>query len=89
MKNTFFLAGFMAMALYACHSQEETKTALTQSGLDPQKFEANVDGQQTHLFTLTNKNNMEVCITNFGGRFCDSSRQRWYAKRPGTGFRQY
>ena len=68
MKNTLFLAGFMAMALCACHSQEETKTALTQSGLDPQKFEASVDGQQTHLFTLTNKNNMEVCITNFGGR---------------------
>lgn len=68
MKNTFFLVGFMAMALCACHSQEETKTALTQSGLDPQKFEASVDGQQTHLFTLTNKNNMEVCITNFGGR---------------------
>lgn len=68
MKNTLFLAGFMATALCACHSQEETKTALTQSGLDPQKFEATVDGQQTHLFTLTNKNNMEVCITNFGGR---------------------
>jgi aldose 1-epimerase len=68
MKNTIILAGFMAMALYACNSQEGTKTALTQSGLDPQKFETNVDGQQTHLYTLTNKNNMEVCITNFGGR---------------------
>ena len=68
MKNTIILAGFMAMALCSCNSQEETKTALTQSGLDPQKFEANVDGQQTHLYTLTNKNNMEVCITNFGGR---------------------
>ena len=56
MKNTIILAGFMAMALYACNSQEGTKTALTQSGLDPQKFETNVDGQQTHLYTLTNKN---------------------------------
>jgi aldose 1-epimerase len=68
MKNTIILAGFMAMALNACNSQGETATGLTQSGLDPQKFEANVDGLQTHLYTLTNKNNMEVCITNFGGR---------------------
>ena len=27
-----------------------------------------VDGKKTDLFTLRNKNNMEVCITNFGGR---------------------
>ena len=66
MKNTIFLAGLMAYALCSCNSQ--TKTALTQSGLDSQKFEATVDGRQTHLYTLTNKNNMEVCITNFGGR---------------------
>lgn len=68
MKNTFILAGFMAMALCACNSQKKAENALTQSGLDPQMFEATVDGLQTHLYTLTNKNNMEVCITNFGGR---------------------
>ena len=67
MKNTIIWAGFIACALCACNSQEK-KTAFTQSGLDPQKFEAIIDGQPTHLFTLTNKNNMEVCITNFGGR---------------------
>ena len=68
MKNTIFLAGFIAMALCSCNSQKKSETALTQSGLDSQLFEATVDGQQTHLYTLTNKNNMEVCITNFGGR---------------------
>ena len=68
MKNTIILAGFMAMILCACNTQKEVQTALTQSGLDPQKFETNIDGKQTHLYTLTNKNNMEVCITNFGGR---------------------
>ena len=68
MKNTIILAGFMAMVLCACNTQKQEQTALTQSGLDPQKFETNIDGQQTHLYTLTNKNNMEVCITNFGGR---------------------
>ena len=68
MKNTIILAGFMAIALCACNTQKEEQTALTQSGLDPQKFETIIDGKQTHLYTLTNKNNMEVCITNFGGR---------------------
>ena len=27
-----------------------------------------MDGKQTDLFVLENKNGMEVCITNFGGR---------------------
>ncbi|MCR4764905.1 MAG: galactose mutarotase [Bacteroidaceae bacterium] len=67
MKKNIFLAFFMAIAVCACN-QQETKPVLTQSGLDPQKFETNIDGKQTHLYTLTNKNNMEVCITNFGGR---------------------
>ena len=26
------------------------------------------DGKKTDLYTLRNKNNMEVCVTNFGGR---------------------
>ena len=31
-------------------------------------FLADVDGERTSLFVLKNKNNLEVCITNFGGR---------------------
>ena len=69
MKKIIYMAGMMAMMLGACNSQpKEAETALTKSGLDPQKFEANIDGKLTHLYTLTNKNGMEVCITNFGGR---------------------
>ena len=68
-KTIFMMAGMMALVLGACSSQpKQPETVITQSGLDPQKFEATVDGQQTHLYTLTNKNGMEVCITNFGGR---------------------
>jgi len=31
-------------------------------------FEKTIDGKQTHLFVLKNKNGMEAAITNFGGR---------------------
>ncbi len=40
----------------------------TQSGLNPKRFADTVNGKQTALYTLTNSNGMEVCITNFGGR---------------------
>ncbi len=69
MKKSIILAGIIAIAFNACRQQSQTPEAtLTKSGLDPQQFEANIDGKQTHLYTLTNKNGMEVCITNFGGR---------------------
>ena len=54
------------LSILACTSQPE-KT-LTKSGLDPQKFQTEVNGKQTQLYTLTNANGMEVCITNYGGR---------------------
>ena len=40
----------------------------TLSGLDPQKFESTVAGKPTKLYVLKNKNGVEACITNFGGR---------------------
>lgn len=45
-----------------------TQTATTLSGLDPEAFDATVDGRQTALYTLRNKAGAEACITNFGGR---------------------
>lgn len=56
------IAGMMS----ACHSK--SKEELTLSGLNPKKFQSEVDGKQANLYTLKNKNGMEVCITNFGGR---------------------
>lgn len=56
------------LLLAGCTTQKE-KTALTQSGLNPANFETIVDGTKAvRLYTLTNHNGMEVCITNFGGR---------------------
>ena len=43
-------------------------TGVTESGLDPENFVSEQDGKSTALYTLTNSNGMEVCITNFGGR---------------------
>ena len=41
---------------------------LTLSGLNPSHFEMNIEGKQTHLYTLRNSKGMEVCFTNFGAR---------------------
>lgn len=46
----------------------KTKNETTLSGLDLKKFQAQVDGKEANLYVLKNKNGMEVCITNFGGR---------------------
>ncbi|MBP3332292.1 MAG: galactose mutarotase [Tidjanibacter sp.] len=54
-----------SVALLISCSQEQV---LTLSGLDSQKFVTEVNGAQTGLYTITNANGMEVCITNFGGR---------------------
>ena len=52
-----------AVALLAGCSQKKTA-----SGLDPKDFKSTYNGMRTALYTLTNANGMEVCITNFGGR---------------------
>lgn len=44
------------------------KSASLKSGLDPKNFENEYKGAPTALYTLKNKNGMEVSITNFGGR---------------------
>lgn len=46
----------------------EKQAMITDSGLEPTKFQKVINGKRTNLYTLKNKNNMEVCITNFGGR---------------------
>ena len=54
-----------ALLMAACTPKAEKAT---DSGLLQSKFQTEVDGKKTDLFTLRNKNHMEVCITNFGGR---------------------
>ncbi len=66
--NTFFktiaAAATAALCLAACCNEP----AKPISGLDPQNFVGEKNGKATALYTLTNANGMEVCITNFGGR---------------------
>ena len=54
-----------AALMTACCSEPCNKTL---SGLNPADFETTIGDQTTQLYTLTNANGMEVCITPFGGR---------------------
>lgn len=67
MKPQYLAAIAVAFIATACGSQKEKET-LTKSGLNPQNFENEYNGKATHLYTLTNEDGSEVCITNFGGR---------------------
>lgn len=70
--------------LCACNSAQKPANELTKSGINPADYDTCIavtydaatktfkadpaEAQQVKLYTLTNKNGMEVCITNFGGR---------------------
>ena len=54
-----------ALLMAACTPKAEKAT---DSGLLQSNFRTEVDGKKTDLYILRNKNNMEDCITNFGGR---------------------
>ncbi|MCM1111124.1 MAG: galactose mutarotase [Clostridium sp.] len=66
--NLFMTLCSAALVLSGCSGSGEKENKLTASGLDPENFVAEVDGKTTALYTLTNHNGMEACITNFGGR---------------------
>ena len=54
-----------ALLLASCAAPGEKPT---ESGLLQSNFQKEVDGKKTDLYVLRNANNMEVCVTNFGGR---------------------
>ncbi len=62
----------VAIALCSCGGQKKQESAssatVTESGLTPEKFVKEIEGKKNALYTLKNKNGVEVCITNFGGR---------------------
>lgn len=66
MKNYFLLAGIAILMLLSCNQNPQKEVTL--SGLDPIKFQTEVNNIPIKLYRLKNKNGMEVCITNFGGR---------------------
>ena len=60
-----FIGALCGLALLSSCDPKPVKTL---SGLNPQDFQSVQRGKQTALYTLTNKNGMEVCVTNFGAR---------------------
>lgn len=66
MKKNLILMGIAALMISSCSNQPKSETTL--SGLDSKAFETKVNDHSVNLYTLKNKNGMEVCITNFGGR---------------------
>lgn len=66
MKTHFIFSVVILSILFGCDNKSVTN--LTLSGLDPTKFQTEVNNAQTALYILKNKTGMEVCITNFGGR---------------------
>lgn len=66
-KRHLFFAGIAAtLGLSACTNGSEQSGLL--SGLDPMAFDTIINEKPVKLYTLKNKNGMEVSITNYGGR---------------------
>jgi len=66
-KNLMCAAGVGFFALASCAGGKNA-TGETVSGLNPADFDTTLNGKKVELITLTNKNGMEVCLTNYGGR---------------------
>lgn len=49
----------------------------TRSGLKPERFSETIDGKKTALYTLTNQNGLEACITNYGARLVSLMVPNW------------
>lgn len=68
MKKSLILLAAAGLVLATAQCTSDNGSALTKSGLNPEKFKAVFNGDSTALYTLTNAGGAEVCITNFGGR---------------------
>ncbi|KXB43523.1 putative aldose 1-epimerase [Bacteroidales bacterium KA00344] len=62
-----FLFLFAAAAMIACNGPLG-QNVQTESGLQTQNFDTVINEKPVRLYVLRNHQNMEVCITNFGGR---------------------
>ena len=84
LKNLVWGSAAVVALLCACGQQPAAVPELTKSGINPADYDTLIgvaydyeyhkfvpdtaNAKPVKLFTLTNKNGMEVCITNFGGR---------------------
>ena len=67
MKSLLMASAALVMTMAACSTANEAPQT-TASGLNPALFDSVINEKPVKLYTLTNKNGMEVCITNYGGR---------------------
>ena len=67
LKSSLLGMGAMALLFCACAGGQQ-QPQLTLSGLDAAKFDTVINEKPVKLYTLTNANGVEVCVTNFGGR---------------------
>lgn len=59
------------MSFLSCqssHVKMETQSEDPTLNLDPAKFQKTINGKQTNLYFLQNKNGLKVAITNYGAR---------------------
>ncbi len=70
-KTSILGLGALRAIMSACSGS--TNADLTVSGLDPAAFDTTINEKPVRLYTLKNKNGMEACITNFGGRLVSLS----------------
>lgn len=68
MKHSLFYLSSSIMLLAACSGGSKMSNVPTKSGLNPADFDSTIDGKKTELVTLSNKQGMEVCLTNYGAR---------------------
>src|SRR5574344_2737069 len=67
--NKFTLIACIAIEMLSSCTAQKSNENLTESGLNPAKFDTIIDGTKAvKLYTLKNENGMEVGVTNFGGR---------------------
>lgn len=68
---------FTTMVVMGCNNSRKNKTEIDLALAVPSteiklpstmSFQENIDGKQTNLYLLKNKNNMQAAITNYGGR---------------------
>lgn len=58
----------MVASLALIYSCGGNGVKLTDSGLNPERFDSVISGKPIKLYVMKNKSGMEVCVTNFGGR---------------------
>ncbi|MGI9551778.1 MAG: aldose epimerase family protein [Aurantibacter sp.] len=68
---------FLTLLLFSCKEEKKTsekkevseiETTNSLHNLNPSDFEKEIDGKQTKFYTLTNVNDVEITLTNFGQR---------------------